>query len=269
MAEKFDYRKQLKQEFEAMFGSLELKDRQRHYLKSRWLDQVLWMEGRASRARDLHYRLRLTTIIGGVIIPALVSFNFTGSDSPQVRNAIAVSTFVLSQVVAISAATEQFFNYGDRWRHYRRGVESLKTQGWQFFELSGIYQPYSTHDQAFRIFAGQVESILQQDVEVYATQVAQSKKDDNDDDRQEPDFSSQQPDFNPPTAPMVPPRVPPIRTTRVSEPIDEAMAPQRVPPTRTARVSDPSMADLSVADPTIPDPSVADPLGGGAVTSAP
>lgn len=171
------YREALKQEFGSLIDGLELQDRQKHYLRSRWLDQVLWMEARAGRARDLHYKLRLTTIIGGVIIPALVSLNFSGvTDTQQVKSAIAVSTFVLSQVVAVSAATEQFFNYGERWRHYRRSVETLKTQGWQFFELSGTYQNHKSHDQAFNSFAGQVEAILQRDVEVYAAQVVQARK---------------------------------------------------------------------------------------------
>lgn len=171
-----DYRDHLKQEFNTLFENLSLQPQQTHYLKSRWLDQVLWMEGRASRARDMHYRLRLTTIIGGVIIPALVSLNFTSNDQAQFKHAIAASTFLLSQAVAICAATEQFFNYGDRWRHYRRSVESLKTQGWQFFELTGPYENSKTHEQAFSIFANQVEQILQYDVEIYSTQVTQTKQ---------------------------------------------------------------------------------------------
>lgn len=173
---KDDYREHLNQEFNTLFDNLGLQPQQKHYLKSRWLDQVLWMEGRAGKARDMHYRLRLTTIIGGVIIPALVSLNFTANDQVQLKQAIAASTFVLSQAVAICAATEQFFNYGDRWRHYRRSVESLKTQGWQFFELTGPYENSKTHEQGFNIFANQVEQILQHDVEIYSTQVTQAKQ---------------------------------------------------------------------------------------------
>ena len=177
MAKKKDsYQEWLKQDFNTLFESLNLKENQKHYLRSRWLDQVLWMEGRASWARDMHYRLRLTTIIGGVFIPALVSLNFTGVGLPYLKQSISISTFVLSQMVAICAATEQFFNYGDRWQHYRRGVESLKTQGWQFFELSNTYQSYTTHEQAFITFSSQVEQIPQHDVEVYATQVTQKEE---------------------------------------------------------------------------------------------
>jgi hypothetical protein len=197
VAKKDPYREFLEKDFGELFENLELKDRQKHYLRSRWLDQVLWMEGRAGRARDLYYRLRLTTIIGGVIIPALVSLSSVSAgilnpgnpdanepaSSLYVRNAISWSAFVLSQVVAISAATEQFFNYGDRWRNYRRSVESLKTQGWQFFELSGPYLTYKTHEDAFNTFASQVEQIIQQDVEIYATQITQPKGRDDDDEQ--------------------------------------------------------------------------------------
>jgi hypothetical protein len=173
------YQDSLKQEFAGMVETLDLSDRQKYYLKSRWLEQVMWMEGKATQSRDFYYRLRLTTIIGGVIIPALVSLNFAsfgGNNQEQLKKIVFFSTFTLSQVVAISAAVEQFFNYGERWRHYRRSVESLKTQGWQFFELSGTYENFTTHDNAFHEFAGNVESILQKDVEVYSTQVVQVKK---------------------------------------------------------------------------------------------
>jgi hypothetical protein len=179
MARRDFYREALKQEFTGLINSIDLTEPQRYYLRSRWLDQVLWMEGRANRARDLHYKLRLTTIIGGVIIPALVSLNLAGNNNDEnIKRAIFWTTFAFSQAVAISAATEQFFNYGERWRHYRRSVETLKTQGWQFFELSGAYQPYKTYQQAFNYFAGDVESILQRDVEVYSTQVVQAKRED-------------------------------------------------------------------------------------------
>jgi hypothetical protein len=170
---KEDYRDQLKRDFGVLFENLQLQERQQHYLKARWLDQVLWMEGRAAKARDWYYKLRLTAIIGGVIVPILAGLNF---DNRQFSDWVRGTMIGLSTVVAISAAVEEFFHYGERWRHYRRSVETLKTQGWQYFELSGPYQRYTTHEQAFATFSNQVEEILQRDVEVYATQLGQSKK---------------------------------------------------------------------------------------------
>ncbi|QKQ77595.1 DUF4231 domain-containing protein [Nostoc sp. TCL240-02] len=180
MAKKDSYQEFLKEDFNKLFEGMNLGDGQKHFLRSRWLDQVLWMEDKANLSRDRHYLLRITTIIGGVILPALVSLNINTTSTLQVneraRNIIIWSTFGLSQIVAISAAIEEFFHYGERWRHYRRTVESLKTQGWQFSQLTGPYRDYTSHQQAFNLFAGNVENVIQRDVEIYSTQVIQEKK---------------------------------------------------------------------------------------------
>lgn len=113
------------------------------------------MEGKADRARDWYYRLRLTTIIGGVIIPALVSLNFT----TEADAVVASITFSLSLLVAISAAVEEFFHFGERWRHYHR---------------------FENHAEAYRAFAARVEDINKLDVEAYITNVVREKQEEGD-----------------------------------------------------------------------------------------
>lgn len=172
MAAKTSYHELLKQDLNKLIEEIDLPDLQKHFMRSRWLDQVLWMEGRANHARSRYYFLRLITIIGGAIVPALVSLNIGG----QAAKSIPWITFGLSLLVAISAAVEEFFHYGERWRHYRRTVELLKTEGWQFFQLSGSYREYKSHAETYPAFATRVEDIIQRDVEVYTTQVVQEKK---------------------------------------------------------------------------------------------
>ena len=65
-----------------------------------------------------------------------------------------------------------------RWRHYRRTVEALKSEGWQFFQLSGPYANM-THVQAYPAFAARVEELSREEVETYMTQVAKDKKEPN------------------------------------------------------------------------------------------
>lgn len=191
MASKKDpYKEWLKEDFGKMFEMLTLNDLQKHFLRSRWLDQVLWMEGKAAKARNRHYLLKVVTIVGGVLLPALVTLN--NSEDPIVRQYVYWSTFAISLLVSTTSSLDSFFMYGDQWRNYRRSVESLKTQGWQYFQLSGPYVSYTTHAQAFNAFAAQVENIIQQDVEVYATQIAEAQKDkdrdkDKDKDQQKTD----------------------------------------------------------------------------------
>jgi hypothetical protein len=162
------YEDLLKADFIGLIGELRLSELRRRFLRSRWLDQLLWVEGRATRNRNRYYFWRLITILGGVTVPALVTSNLNG----PARAPLSWATFAVSLLVAISAAVEGFFRYGERWRHYRRTAELLKTEGWQFFQLTGFYRRHTTHASAYPLFASRVEDILQQDIDAYITTVA-------------------------------------------------------------------------------------------------
>jgi hypothetical protein len=177
MGKKDPYKEWLKDDFGALINSVNLGELQQHFIRSRWLDQVLWMEGKAGQAQKRYYVLRTSTIIGGVIIPALVSLSVSGTAASVVR----WLTFALSLLVAITSAVEGFFRYGERWRHYRRTVEMLKIEGWLFFQLSGPYRRFLKHDEAYRTFANRVEVIIQSDVETYITMIVQEKEPEKED----------------------------------------------------------------------------------------
>jgi hypothetical protein len=159
----------MRQEFEAIIDGLNLQEIQKEYLSKRWLDQVIWFDGKAGHNQRRYYMLRLLTIVGGVVVPAIVSLNVRQAN---VTAALAWVTFSVSLVVALAAALEGFFRFGERWRTFRRTAEVLKAHGWQFFELAG---PYAAPDHAtvFPIFAAQVETLVQQDVQAYIAAMAQ------------------------------------------------------------------------------------------------
>jgi hypothetical protein len=167
------YRDQFKQEICTLIEQIDLSDLQKQFMKARWLEQLLWLEGRAQTTRNQYYFLRLLTIIGGVIVPSLVSLNINANDVQVVVGWLA---FGLSQVVAISAAVEEFFHYGERYRHYRNTAEAMKIEGWQFLQLSGSYRHAQNHAEVYPDFAQRVENIIQRDVEGYFSQVVQEKE---------------------------------------------------------------------------------------------
>ncbi len=158
----------LRADFGTMIDELPLSRLQRRYLRSRWLDQLVWMEGRAGPAQRWYYLLRLVTIVGGVMVPALVTLDLKGTAGI----AATAGTWTVSLLVAISAAMEGFFRFGDRWRHYRRTAELLKIEGWEFSQLTGNYGTFTTHAAAHRYFAQRVEDVLRQDVEGFIATVA-------------------------------------------------------------------------------------------------
>lgn len=161
----------LRTDLEKLVKSLRLSDDQRHFVASRWLENVLWMEAAAQRTRTRYYGLRLITIAGAVIVPALVSINAVGGT----REAITWLTFAVSLVVALSAAVEGFVRFGDRWRHYRGLVEELKLEGWAFHELSAPYRAEgATHETSFPTFVERVNELLARETQTYISEIAAS-----------------------------------------------------------------------------------------------
>ncbi len=170
MARRTSYPQWLEREFASLIEDLELEPQQKRFLRSRWLDQVLWLERKATRARNLYYGLRLTTVVGALLVPALVSISLAND---TLDAAVKAATWIVSLIVALSAALEQFFHFGDRWRSYRRTVERLKAEGWLFLQLGGRYAADgATHESAYPAFAARTERLIDADVDAFLTEIA-------------------------------------------------------------------------------------------------
>lgn len=160
----------LKAQFDPVIDSLGLNDLQKRFLRDRWLDQLLWFENKAAANQRRYYGLRLVTIVGGVIVPTLVSLNVR---EPTVADTLAWITFSVSLVVAISAAVDGLFGFGERYRSFRRTAELMKADGWQYFELAGPYTA-ADHTAAFPRFTAHTETLIQQDLKAFIAQAAQA-----------------------------------------------------------------------------------------------
>jgi hypothetical protein len=197
MREPEDYQSWFRADVVELVEQLRLNDVQKHALRSRWIDRVVWTERAATRARRAYYALRLTAILGGVIVPALVSLNLGDKGAVYLRWV----TFVVSLAVAISIATEEFFHFGDRWRHYRKTAEWLKIEGWQFLQLTGTYRK-RTHAEAYELFARRVERVIHEDVDTFVSQIVFDKRDpglQHGNEAQDAESPSPEPDAQPAT----------------------------------------------------------------------
>ncbi|MGB3238735.1 MAG: DUF4231 domain-containing protein [Geitlerinemataceae cyanobacterium] len=177
MAKKKTYEQYLREELGSLVEQLQLPPLYQQSLKQRWIDQVVWADKKAGQCRTWHYRLRLTTIIGGVILPALVGLNMQLKDN--LPDWFPYVPFFMSQVIAVSAALEEFHRYGDRWRDYRKMAEDLKGEGWQYLQLTGSYENLLHHMEGYATFASRVESVIQNDVKNYVAALQQQQTQEN------------------------------------------------------------------------------------------
>lgn len=170
------YHDTLRQDLSKLVEDLELPELYQRSMKARWLDQLLWTDKKAAQAQKRFYFFRLTTVIGGVIVPALVAFNHVSPRDGEARGLNGLLLFSLTQVVAVCTAVEEFCQYGARWRQYRATAENLKSEGWQFFQLSGTYRKAGSHLQAYPVFSTRVERIIRRDVQTYLSEVIKDQK---------------------------------------------------------------------------------------------
>ncbi|NLG51152.1 MAG: DUF4231 domain-containing protein [Chloroflexi bacterium] len=162
------YVREMRERLDAIIQDLELEQLPSCLLKDRWLDQLIWMENRANRNRDWFYFWKLIAIIGGILIPVAVTIG-QGIVMPWMSWVAAV----LGVIVAAAVAVEGFFQYGERWRHYRVSSEMLKREWWDFVLLTGdAYSQAGSHADAIRTFARRVESIIERDIRLYMSTIA-------------------------------------------------------------------------------------------------
>jgi hypothetical protein len=161
-------------ELRTLMMELELGDAKRNeYINARWLKYVEWWDFRASRARWKYFALRSAVVIGSALIPALVGLRelHVWGDRAWI---FAVASIIASLVVAVCAGVESLFGFGDIWREKRAAAELIKSEGFSFLQLSGNYNEFTTHVDAFRRFATNVEALIRSEIKEYI--VAASSK---------------------------------------------------------------------------------------------
>ena len=158
----------LREEMNPIIESKELvlSNLQKSYLRSRWMEQMLLMNSKYKRAMRTYYGLRLATVTGSLLLLLSVSLNVIVEGGAGRAPASGLAIF-FSLLVAACVVIEHLFNLGESHRRYERVAERLKAEGWRFLQLSGPYQSYNSHSDAFAAFANQVEALNQMDVEVY------------------------------------------------------------------------------------------------------
>ncbi len=161
----------------AIIEKTNLSEREKDLMCYRWLVRVENMEKDARKSKIRHYLSKMIIIAGSAIVPVLASMNNPPEVSTELssQTIIYYTTLLVSMIVSISAGVHEFFRFGDRWRHYRGTVESLKSEGWHFIQQTGRYRNIGEHSKGYRRFAERVENILNKERERFMNDIAKEK----------------------------------------------------------------------------------------------
>ena len=137
-------------------------------LKARFLDEVTFYEKKRDKTKKFYNTFRFIVTTGSILLPAILSIGQMDPNKlPKNFDQITYwSSWSISLLVTISNGFLQLFSLDKNFFSYSLVVEQLKTEGWQYFGLSGKYEEYNSHTrEAYKEFCKAVENIKRKQVE--------------------------------------------------------------------------------------------------------
>jgi len=137
-------------------------------IKARFVDEVDYYEKKRNKTKKFYNVFRFIVTTGSILLPALLSIGqMDPSKLPRNFDQISYwSTWSISLMVTISNGFLQLFSLDKSFFNYSLVVEQLKTEGWQYFGLSGKYEEYDNHNkEAYKEFCKAVENIKRKQIE--------------------------------------------------------------------------------------------------------
>jgi hypothetical protein len=166
--------------FELALQQTTLDPLQKTILLERYVRVVSVFEARCLRVEVFFHVMRILVTVGSLVVPALLSIqyvdtgdtpdsNITNPDSFAYR--IYWATWIISLLVTTSNGILSVFKVDKKYYFLHTTLEQLRSEGWQFLELSGRYSGFytphmkPTHENQFVYFCHTVEKIKMKQVE--------------------------------------------------------------------------------------------------------
>jgi hypothetical protein len=144
----------------------------------RFVEVLKTFERRAIRLAWFFHILRILISVGSLIVPALLSIQYSDTsantnlqDPQSFAYEIYWATWVISLLVTTSNGIVSVFKIDKKYYFVHTTMEQLRSEGWQYLELSGRYSGFHTpgvvptHENQFVYFSHAVEKIKMHQVE--------------------------------------------------------------------------------------------------------
>lgn len=161
--------------FQNILQSLDLTNVQKQIIQVRYLDIVENFQLRAHRYSVIFFVGHLITTVGSLFVPALLSIQNSDQSFTSTGTRFAVQiywvTFVISILVTVFNGILTLFKVDKKYYFLNTTLERLRSEGWQYFGLTGRYSGHlinhqiPTHANQFVYFTHYVEKIKMKQVE--------------------------------------------------------------------------------------------------------
>jgi hypothetical protein len=153
----------------------ELTEYQKNLIKRRYLDTLDEFNVRCSYYSWLFHCSRIIVTVGSLLVPALLSVQYSDStfiNTKSIEVQVYWVTWGISLLVTISNGILTLFKIDKKYYFLHTTFEQLKSEGWQYLELTGRYSGIlnkhkrrPTHANQFLYFCYAIEKIKMKQVE--------------------------------------------------------------------------------------------------------
>ena len=152
---------------EPIINTLNIDDTKKNIIRGRFLNEVNLYDSKIVSVKKWYDFFRFNITMGSILLPALLSIGqMDPTKLPKNFEQISYwGSWILSLTVTVSNGFLQLFSLDKNYFMYSLVSENLKTEGWQYFQLSGKYEDMPDHSFGYKIFCKSVESIKRKQIE--------------------------------------------------------------------------------------------------------
>jgi hypothetical protein len=158
--------------FNTVLSSLVIHESRKNSIRQRYLELLHVFESRAFHFAFMFYLGHIIITVGSLIVPALLSVQYTTCVNENTQCDMYWLTWSVSLLVTTFNAVMVMFKVDKKYYSLHTTLERLRSEGWQYLQLTGRYSGSlmhhalpPTHDNQFRFFCHYVEKIKLRQIE--------------------------------------------------------------------------------------------------------
>lgn len=174
--------------FQTALVNVNLTPLQHSILEKRYIELVQQFARRCFILSIFFHTSRAFVTVGSLVVPALLSIQYTEA-SPATQDTYSMSyqiywiTWAISLLVTTFNGIQNIFKFEKKYYFLHTTMEQLRSEGWQYIELSGHYSGFytpnehPTHENQFVYFCAAIEKIKMRQVEEEYWKINESQQD--------------------------------------------------------------------------------------------
>ena len=158
--------------FNTVLSSLVIHESRKNSIRQRYLELLRVFENRSFRFACMFYLGHVIITVGSLIVPALLTVQYTTCVDQNSQCDMYWLTWAVSLLVTTFNAIMVMFKVDKKYYSLHTTLERLRSEGWQYLQLTGRYSGVlmhhvvpPTHDNQFRFFCHYVEKIKLRQIE--------------------------------------------------------------------------------------------------------